>query len=385
MSYDFAAGWNLVSIPQELSDKRVTTLFPAATAKVYSYSQGGYRIEDSVEQGGGYWVKWDNPLTSSFTGRPLGVDTIPVTARWNLIGSVKNPVPVDQIVQNPPANAFTRFFGCDGGYFFSDTIVPGHAYFVKVHNPGTFILDGSAPAASPKSSAARPWTPEGNGFNRIDVKQAGLSVKQSTRTLWFGAAADGSVDEAAFEMPPTPPAGAFDVRFESQADLAVVRATDAKAWEMPIQVQSPAASVEVSWSVRADENLRYELVGMKGSVVTFRKSVAGSGSARIELAKGTRYLLTAGTVPAEFGLAQNYPNPFNPSTRISFDLPVASKVRLEVYNLLGQLVAAPVAGETMDAGRHTAAFDAGNLPSGVYLYRIQAGAFTAMKKMVLVK
>jgi hypothetical protein len=90
-----------------------------------------------------------------------------------------------------------------------------------------------------------------------------------------------------------------------------------------------------------------------------------------------------------YQLEQNYPNPFNPSTTISFALPEASEVSLSIYNMSGQLVKKLVAGE-MNAGHHNFTWDATNargvrVASGVYLYVIKAGEFTARKKLVLMK
>jgi hypothetical protein len=86
----------------------------------------------------------------------------------------------------------------------------------------------------------------------------------------------------------------------------------------------------------------------------------------------------------EYALHQNFPNPFNPETKITFDMVEAGYVNLTVYNLLGQQVAALV-NNTMDAGRHIVSFDATNLPSGLYLYRMETSGFSAQKKMVLMK
>lgn len=88
--------------------------------------------------------------------------------------------------------------------------------------------------------------------------------------------------------------------------------------------------------------------------------------------------------PEQFSLDQNYPNPFNPSTVIHYTLPEASEVRLEVFNLLGQRVSLLV-NENVLQGSHSVAFQAGNLSSGIYIYRIQAGGFTQTRKMLLVK
>jgi hypothetical protein len=89
-------------------------------------------------------------------------------------------------------------------------------------------------------------------------------------------------------------------------------------------------------------------------------------------------------VPTLSTLEQNYPNPFNPSTTIRYGLPVRSHVTLTVFNTLGQQVATLVNGE-IEAGFHEAVFDASGLASGVYLYRLQAGDFVQIRRLVLVR
>ena len=93
--------------------------------------------------------------------------------------------------------------------------------------------------------------------------------------------------------------------------------------------------------------------------------------------------------PAVYTLSQNYPNPFNPSTVIDFTLATDSKVSLTVFDVLGQEVTKLINGN-LAAGRHEYKFDASNLNSGVYFYRIDAAGvdgsnFTSVKKMILTK
>jgi hypothetical protein len=89
-------------------------------------------------------------------------------------------------------------------------------------------------------------------------------------------------------------------------------------------------------------------------------------------------------VPSSFKLEQNYPNPFNPVTNISYSIPKSSLVKLVVYDMLGREVAV-LENTQKQAGSYTINFDASNLSSGVYLYKIEAGDFTSSKKMTLVK
>ena len=93
---------------------------------------------------------------------------------------------------------------------------------------------------------------------------------------------------------------------------------------------------------------------------------------------------TINIVPKAFTLFQNYPNPFNPSTNISFSLPSRSFVSLKVFDLLGKEVATIVS-EEMSAGSYSKQWNASKFASGVYFYRLQAGSFTEIKKLLFLK
>jgi subtilisin-like proprotein convertase family protein len=92
----------------------------------------------------------------------------------------------------------------------------------------------------------------------------------------------------------------------------------------------------------------------------------------------------SGEVPARFALHQNYPNPFNPTTIIRYELPEQSRVRLEVFNILGEEIAALV-DEVQDRGTRSVVFPGAGLASGVYLYRLTAGNHIESRMMMLVR
>ncbi|MBK9332393.1 MAG: T9SS type A sorting domain-containing protein [Ignavibacteria bacterium] len=89
-------------------------------------------------------------------------------------------------------------------------------------------------------------------------------------------------------------------------------------------------------------------------------------------------------IPAEFKLSQNYPNPFNPSTTISYEIPVDGAVSLKIFDMSGKEVMNLVDG-VKNAGYYSINFNASNLSSGIYFYKLSANDFSSVKKMMLVK
>ena len=125
---------------------------------------------------------------------------------------------------------------------------------------------------------------------------------------------------------------------------------------------------ELVWTVTASDG-EYSTVSDNGSLILVRQLVSISEELLL---------------PIEFELSNNYPNPFNPVTSIRYSLPKSEKVSLIVYNLNGKEVARLV-NENQQAGNHSIKWDASDVASGIYFYRLQAGDFVQTRKMVLLK
>jgi hypothetical protein len=115
-------------------------------------------------------------------------------------------------------------------------------------------------------------------------------------------------------------------------------------------------------------------------------AVGGSGVILVTKNGGVTAVIerTNALVPGKPELQQNYPNPFNPSTVIDYSLPGSSHVILKIYDVLGREVRTLV-DVKQNAGSHNIIFQAADLPSGVYFYRLQAGAYSETKKLLLLK
>lgn len=132
-----------------------------------------------------------------------------------------------------------------------------------------------------------------------------------------------------------------------------------------------------------DDSLRNGLSIYKMVAVNYDFMSSDTSNAEtLSISTGIKEYVTP--VPKKFLLSQNYPNPFNPSTVISYQLPTSSDVTLIVFDVLGRRVQTLV-DKHQGAGIHSVRFDGSALPSGVYLYRLQAGPFTETRKLMLIR
>ena len=354
-------GWQLISLP-------VGVVCPYIIDHLYAY-QAGYVRHDTMVGGMGYWKKLAEPGLS-FTGFPLSQETTQVGAQWNLVGSISGPAPVAAILTTPPGIIRSPFFGySSSGYTVADAIAPGKGYWVKTSQAGTMVIRASQ-FTSAKTTVEQPL---GSFEHGIFTDAAGRS-----QTLFFGMKDGQDNPSINFELPPTPPPGALDVRFSTGRIAALVR--PGEPGEFPITISSAQFPVRFSCT---------RTVPMPRAWLKMRNLEKPLDAATtIDLTEGdtpiTLRLESVAGIPRMFRLDQNYPNPFNPSTTVRFGVGRRSMVTLKLYDVLGSEVVTLV-NEVKLPGVYRAQWDGRNYPSGVYTYRMQADGFTSVRKMLLLR
>jgi hypothetical protein len=211
---------------------------------------------------------------------------------------------------------------------------------------------------------------EDNGETTVNMRMRSPTMVPNPTSLTF-AVAQGQIGQQPLTI--SNPTGACALRFTL---------TDTSAWlsENPaqgtVQVGTPV-DVQVSVNTAALQPGDYV------SVIRIAYNAPGTPtSVTVDL-----HVLDAPgieSLPTDFAYYQNYPNPFNAVTALRFDLPRESLVEIAIYNLMGQEVARPV-NQVMSAGRHRVLFDGKDLPSGMYVVKMDAGEFHSLGKMLLLK
>lgn len=161
---------------------------------------------------------------------------------------------------------------------------------------------------------------------------------------------------------------------------------------LPADTNLYIQDMEKGISRKIDENFEYTFSVADKQYDNDKNNISSCKKSPQQAKKNTstRFLITTNPgnypnqIPNTFSLSQNYPNPFNPTTIIHYELPQTSDVKLTVFDMLGRHVATLV-DDRVEAGSHTVRFDAGNLSSGVYLYRLNAQNRIISKKLTVIK
>lgn len=376
-------GWNLISNPvtREANTDSVRQLYPNSEFD-YVYKLGtqtGYQQTHTMPNGIGFWGKFPNIGVNTIDGGVRDIDTIDVSAGWNIVGSLSVDIDTSTIISIPPNIRSSNWYGFSGGYTISNIIVPAAAYWIKTNSAGKFIF--SAREQMNKKNVIRENLLD--QFNSITIADG----TGNAQTLYFGVDVKKEIIQAFFEMPPSPPIGIFDARFRTEDGdfILLTHSNDKKGdVEYPIVIQSGSNILSISWNIKTSET-NYELNDGLGGKIFNSKILVGQGS--VQITKVDNIFLNVsdeGLLPTKFDLSQNYPNPFNPITTIRFSVPKEVQVELNIYNILGEKVK-ELKNEVMKPGYYEVEFDGTALASGIYFYSIKAGDFVETKKMVLIK
>ena len=362
--------WNLASVPVIRTDYSVASIFPTAISGTTYLYDGAYQQRDSLTPGKGYWTKFPAVANQNIEGTTLANITTSVNSGWNLIGSV------DHAIAAPSGGIITSsFFGYSSGYQIVDSLRPGKGYWVKTSSAGSLTF---GPTALPRVASQRV-----DQFAQVTI----TDKPGNQQTLYVTGNSDGNINLNRYDMPPCSPAGMFDARFASQRILEAYPISMKENASYPILLTNAQYPLKVSFNLNNNKGKRFILEEWEAGKVVASHLLSDGKSVTIEKRTNNSLVLKvsdSAPVPASYALRQNYPNPFNPSTTISFDLPENVFVSLRVYDITGREVRNLVEG-TFPAGSYSINADFSNLASSIYFYRLTAGTFSELKKMVLVK
>ena len=355
------ANWNLFSVPLEGENMRADFLFPDASSNVFGFSYG-YQIVSTVSTGKGYWIKYDGAKAILITGALNETASIDVSAGWNMIGVYDYDAQVSNITTSPTGIISSNFFGFNNGYQIASTLQSGKGYWIRVSESGNIILNQSVPKISHSDFLSSTISPS---WGKIIVED--YSGNKGIVYL-----TDEQEKLELHSLPPIPPKGIFDVRWSSDRyaetsgkELIISNAV------YPIRIKIEGESVCIKNAIDGTILGRYV---SNGSIIL----IANQACDHLLIEKSEK------GIPTTFELFQNYPNPFNPSTVIRYQLPVAGKVELKIYDVLGREVERLV-DEMQEAGNYEVEWKATKYSSGVYVYRMQAGSYSQTKKLILMK
>jgi carboxypeptidase T len=266
---------------------------------------------------------------------------LPVEQRWNLFSL---PVRMDagtKAAVFPNATAGAYSYAGVSGYVIKDTVQPGKGYWVQFNSAQTLSIPGFLQTSASIDVTA--------GWNLI----GSISVPVPVNTI-------GS----------DPPGLVLSSVFQYNNGIYAITDTILPGEGHWVKVDRPGSLI-----LSAAQDVSY---GNRARVIATSElpppAPDGSGIASEKPAM----------MPKEFRLEQNYPNPFNPTTTINYAVAEAAHVSLKVYNTLGQEVVTLIDG-VQGTGYKSVEFETNNLPSGIYFYRLTAGAFTDVKKMVIIR
>ena len=363
-------GWNMIGLPLEVENSAYGDLFPTSvTGTLYGFS-GSYTPESELTPGAGYWLVFSDDGSDELSGEAINSLTLGLSQGWNMISGITLPVEISAVDDPDGVIVPGTLYEFNGTYQNSSTLVPGQGYWLNASADGQITVSSGGAARSSSSSF-------------IDLTEEANRLSFNEGNLYFGVSIPDE-EMLSYQLPPKPPTGMFDVRFVG--DRKMVETSGA------IEIMNNTQDLSISYSVSIDagDGMRWVLLSSEGKEYELK----GSGNIVVDGNVNHFTLNKLSSIPMEFALSQNFPNPFNPTTTIPFAVGSVgergmSEVRLDILNMLGQLVRTVVTG-ALPAGMHRVEWDgrdgAGrDVASGSYFYRLQVGETLQSRRLMLVR
>ena len=404
----YRANWDLVGLPVELEHEGYAELFPSSNVNTLYGYDGTYNEAQTLTPGAGYWLNFAEQNEVTLTGFPIRELDLDLRTNWNLIsGLSESSIVVDEGGILLPGS----LYGYDGTYSEATTLEPGNGYWVATLEAGSVSLvpadSGMSGLASSSNSFGNPRQDEAmlSQAMMIEFEQGGASLLP----LVAGATIGEQYHPLQLSLPPVPPAGSVDARFENNRwiteESQVYIQLQQNEEPLHVVVRSSASSVALADAIQDSQtgdgsrdghgasshpSSEVEILFMSEGRSLGSKAVAYGERIQVPH-QADQLMITPSSdntieqeLPTQFALEQNYPNPFNPTTTIRYALPEPTEMTLEVYTVSGQKLASLISG-TQSAGWHQVQFDASGLTSGVYFYRLKSKNTVLTRKFTLIK
>jgi hypothetical protein len=380
VAIDFTEGWQQVGYPAEGTNVDPFAVFSNGIQGTFFSHNLSYTEETVFTPGEGNWIRLSAAETVTIEPPFLTEVTLSLQPGWYLISGPGTSVAFADI--DDPDNILVAgsLKAYDNGYVPVNSLDPGRGYWVQADAAGTITLSSDNSGIATKRVAKQLAEPEGFASFRISTND------RETPKFYLGGTLDNEdLNPLSFSMPPLPPGGAFDVRFDNDSRLI-------NGNSGTLLVRSPGDSLTISHTNQTNDELEFSFT-REGSAEAESLEIIPDQSVTIPSEGISEINVQVGMTssvdnnienPNRIELAQNYPNPFNPSTVISYNLPQAGAVSLEVFDMAGRRIAVLSEG-FQPAGGYTVDFDASELSSGVYMYRLQSAGAVLTRKMTLIK
>lgn len=380
-------GWNLVSWNVQTPTTNILDVlgpYMNCIEVILGFEQGGLTYDPlladfstlwDVDHYSGYWIKVkpECEVILTLEGLPVPMNTpIPVTTGWNLVSYLPiwnfNPDYALQAIYDKLLFAYGWNDGIEifkPGSEFNTLTSMGtcNGYWVKINADDTLIYpdaDLMAGWVAPRTIATVQSLSSG------DYKTPTWVNLYATNLKLDGVSVGAGSEIEAFSVTTNAKVGSFTMK------------TDGKFGFMPVYADADGQSLKPGGQF-------YLTVDGTKANETFTWTANGDRAMVSALTSSN----SSGTLPDGYSLEQNYPNPFNPTTTIGFSIPANTRARIEIYNVLGALIAVPFDDAVM-AGEHQVVWDGRDqngqtVASGVYLYKLVTDSYSEARKMMLLK